>query len=189
MTLARLDYVCIMEGTASGKGSRALDLRKGSRMASKNNLKMAEQIVMDYVSREREKMDRELVTSKAYDDFVRTARLIDPDITDEKLDDIYLANFATGKYANAVVRWFDDNKYLNDVIKNAATILDAMDDVVTSLSQTDIFIKAGFKKRVWSDNFDIRERRAFDILCDEDKFSVTPICTCGRVHIYLYALK
>lgn len=189
LTLARLDSVCIMEGTADGKGPRALDLRKGSRMASKNNLKRADAIITDYVDREREKMDRELVTSNAYDYFVRTARFIDPDITDEKLDDIYSTNFDTGKYANAVARWFDDNKYLDDVIKNAATILDAMDDVMTSLSRTDIFIKAGFKKPRYDNDFDIRERRAFDILNDAGLFRVTPVCTCGHVHIYLYALK
>lgn len=178
-----------MEGTASGKGPRALDLRKGSRMASKNNLKMAERIVTDYVDREREKMNNELVTSNAYDDFVKTARLINPDITDKELDDIYSANFDTSKYANAAIRWFDDNEYLDDVIKNAATILDVMDSVTTSLSQTDIFIKAGFNKPRWANDFDIRERRAFDILCDDGKLSITPICTCGRVHIYLYTLK
>lgn len=158
-------------------------------MASKNNLKMAERIVTDYVDREHEKMDNELVTSNAYDDFVKAARLIDPDITDEKLDEVFRAHYNANKYANAVIRWFDDGRYLDDVIMNAASILDAMEDVMIGTSRTDILYKAGFTTHSWNKDFDIRERRAFDILNDAGLFRVTPICTCGRVHIYLYTLK
>lgn len=189
LTLARLDCMCIMEGTASGKGPRALDLRKGSRMASKNSVKTAEKIVADYIKSEREKMDAELVTSNAYDDFVKAARLINKDITDEELDEIFSKHYNACKYANAAVRWFDDSKHVDEVIDNAAAILDAMQPIMTPLSESDILMKAGFSRQRWDKEFNVRVRRAFNLLVDADEFHVTPICTCGRVHIYLYAVK
>lgn len=158
-------------------------------MASKNSIKTAEKVVTDYIKSEREKMDVELVTSNAYDNFVKAARLIDKDITDEKLDEIFSKNYNACKYANAVVRWFDDSKYVDEIIDNAAAILDAMQPTMTPLSESDILMKAGFSRQRWNKEFDVRVRRAFNLLLDADEFHVTPICTCGRVHIYLYAIK
>lgn len=144
---------------------------------------------MDYIKSERKKMDAELVTSNAYDDFVKAARLIDPDITDEGLDEIFFKHYSSSKYANAVIRWFDDSKHVDEVIDNAAAILDAMTPIMTPLSESDVLMKAGFSKQRWNKNFDVRVRRAFSLLHDAGMFHVTPVCTCGRVHIYLYNVK
>lgn len=162
-------------------------------MAGKKNGNMAaaRAIFENYVAQEREKIEnRNLVTTNAYDDFVKAARIINPKITTEELDKLYFENYSSQKYCRMPRHWWEDSYKAENVTNLIADIL-ATAPTDRFMSRSDILMAAGVKKwkPCWSAAYwEAETLHAFELLEDAGMFDVMKIETCGKVFIYLYRM-
>lgn len=162
-------------------------------MAGKKNDTMlrAFDIFQSYVAQEREKIEnRNLITTNAYDDFVKAARLVNPQITTEELDKLYFIHYNSQKYRRMSEHWWENSRKAENVTNLMADIL-ATAPTDRFMSRTDILVAAGAKKckpLYSADYWEAETLHAFELLEDAGMFDVMKIETCGKVFIYLYRM-
>ena len=144
-------------------------------------------IFQNYVAEERESIERFCTqTTVAYDNFVKAATIVNPNITTDELDELYYKHYGVRKYRNTNTHWWEDDKQANSVRELMFNILVTMPDEFTSKS--DILKMAGAKTfRTYCGTYwEINARHAFNLLEKAGEFERYTIMTCGKPYIHLY---
>lgn len=156
----------------------------------KSLVQQTENIFSAYVEQERKKLESEnRDTTQFYDSFVRAARLVDHDITDEKIDSIYFANYSVSKYSNTFGHWWEDRTKAEEVKGIMANLLANLPEDYTSKS--DILHNAGYEfgKDWWGHkrtSWNAEHLHAFDLLYQAGALERVTVKTCGKNFIHLY---